>query len=260
MLRGCCTSAAFLIALEQSGLGAAIRQSAWAYPAANVGHIVALTLFAASVAIMDLRMLGAFAATPPASVVRPARRVAMLGLRADGADRLHAVHGRSQPRGHERRVPDQGGADRARRAQRSAGGAALVPALDDMPAFAPLPARVRVAAVALAADLGVGGGLRAADRVFWQSTKPACSWSLYKCSGGKARRSSRRCTGRSHAGVTVHAQAPTIKRPVLQKADVPDGKKHEVVFGMAELPAGVAIGKHSHPGIEQGTVVSGEWC
>jgi quercetin dioxygenase-like cupin family protein len=57
---------------------------------------------------------------------------------------------------------------------------------------------------------------------------------------------------------TVHAQAPTIKRQVLQKADVPDGKKHEVVFGMAELPAGVAIGKHSHPGIEQGTVVSGE--
>jgi len=28
-----------LIALEQSGLGAAIRQSAWAYPAANVGHM-----------------------------------------------------------------------------------------------------------------------------------------------------------------------------------------------------------------------------
>lgn len=70
----------FLIALEQSGLGAAIRQSPWAYPAANVGHIVALTLFAASVAIMDLRLLGAFAATAPASVVRPARRVAMLGL------------------------------------------------------------------------------------------------------------------------------------------------------------------------------------
>ncbi len=38
-----------LIALEQSGLAAAIRQSVWAYPAANVGHIVALTLFAGSV-------------------------------------------------------------------------------------------------------------------------------------------------------------------------------------------------------------------
>ena len=70
----------FLIALEQSGLGAAIRQSSWAYPVANIGHIMALTLFAASVAIMDLRILGAFAGTTPASVVRPARRMAMLGL------------------------------------------------------------------------------------------------------------------------------------------------------------------------------------
>jgi len=58
--------------------------------------------------------------------------------------------------------------------------------------------------------------------------------------------------------VPLYAQAPAIKRSILQKADVPDGKKYEVVFGMAELPAGVAIGKHSHPGIEQGTVVTGE--
>ena len=59
-------------------------------------------------------------------------------------------------------------------------------------------------------------------------------------------------------GGSLQAQQGEIKRTVLQKADVPDGKKHEVVFGMAELPAGVAIGKHSHPGIEQGTVVIGE--
>lgn len=69
-----------LIALEQSGLGAAIRQSAWAYPAANVAHILALTLFAGGVVAMDARLLGAFAAAPAASVVRPARRLAMLGL------------------------------------------------------------------------------------------------------------------------------------------------------------------------------------
>lgn len=69
-----------LIALEQSGLGAAIRQSTWAYPAANVGHILALTLFAGGVVAMDARLLGAFAAAPAASVVRPARRLAMLGL------------------------------------------------------------------------------------------------------------------------------------------------------------------------------------
>jgi len=57
---------------------------------------------------------------------------------------------------------------------------------------------------------------------------------------------------------TVYAQAPAIKRSIMQKADVPDGKKYEVVFGVAELPAGVAIGKHTHPGIEQGTLIEGE--
>ena len=67
----------FLVALEQSGLGAAIRQSVWAYPAANVGHIVGLTLFAGAVAVMDARLLGAFAAAPPADVIRPARRMAI---------------------------------------------------------------------------------------------------------------------------------------------------------------------------------------
>ena len=71
-----------LIALEQSALGAAIRQSTWAYPAANVGHILALTLFAGGVAAMDARLLGAFAATPPAAIVRPARRGSACARRA----------------------------------------------------------------------------------------------------------------------------------------------------------------------------------
>jgi len=71
---------AILIALEQSALGAAIRQSVWIYPAANVGHILALTLLAASVAVMDLRLLGAFRETVPAAVIVPARRLAMLAL------------------------------------------------------------------------------------------------------------------------------------------------------------------------------------
>ena len=69
-----------LIQLEQSGLGSAIRQSSWAYMTANVGHILALMLFIGSVAAMDVRLLGAFAATEPASVIKPARRLAGLGL------------------------------------------------------------------------------------------------------------------------------------------------------------------------------------
>ena len=71
---------AFLLALEQSGIGQAIRQAAWLYPIANTGHILALMLLATSVAVMDLRVLGAFGATAPASVILPARRVSMLGL------------------------------------------------------------------------------------------------------------------------------------------------------------------------------------
>lgn len=55
----------------------------------------------------------------------------------------------------------------------------------------------------------------------------------------------------------VHAQSPGIKRTVLQKVDVPGGQ-YEVVLGMAEIPAGASIGKHLHPGTEQGTVLEGE--
>jgi hypothetical protein len=53
---------AIFVALEQSGLASGIRQSLWLYPAANVGHIVFLFCFAGAIAVMDLRMVGAFAA------------------------------------------------------------------------------------------------------------------------------------------------------------------------------------------------------
>jgi len=69
-----------LVALEGSGVGQAIRQSVWIYPTANVLHIIALVLFAGAVAIMDLRLLGAFSATRPADVIDPARRFAISAL------------------------------------------------------------------------------------------------------------------------------------------------------------------------------------
>jgi hypothetical protein len=78
---------AIFVALEQSGFAAAIRQSLWLYPAANVGHIVFLFCFAGAIAVMDLRMAGAFAATSPGHVLRTARRVAIaafLGLAITG--------------------------------------------------------------------------------------------------------------------------------------------------------------------------------
>jgi hypothetical protein len=74
------TIASYLLALEQSGVGQAIRQSVWIYPAANVAHVVALTIFAGALLVMDLRIVGAFAATRPADVIIPARRAAASAL------------------------------------------------------------------------------------------------------------------------------------------------------------------------------------
>ncbi len=68
---------AVFVALEQSEFAAGIRQSLWAYPVANVGHIVALVCFAGAIAVMDLRMVGLFAATAPGRVLRGARIAAM---------------------------------------------------------------------------------------------------------------------------------------------------------------------------------------
>jgi hypothetical protein len=137
-----------LIALEQSGLGAAIRQSTWVYPTANVGHILALTLFAGSVAAMDARLLGAFAAAPPASIVRPARRAAMLGLLLMAltgsvlftAEASHVAMNRVF---QVKAVLIALGVVNALLAARP-----LDAVLDKLPAFEPLPARVRMAALA----------------------------------------------------------------------------------------------------------------
>src|SRR5258708_13997908 len=68
------------VALEQSSCAAAVRQSLWRYPAANVGHIVALTFFAGAVAVMDVRLLGGLAATSPAFLLARARSFAVAAL------------------------------------------------------------------------------------------------------------------------------------------------------------------------------------
>ena len=74
-------------ALEGSSFAAGIRASPWAYMAANVGHIVALTVFAGAIAIMDVRMAGFLRATNPGEILRKARVVALcafLGLGTTG--------------------------------------------------------------------------------------------------------------------------------------------------------------------------------
>jgi hypothetical protein len=71
---------AIFVALEQSAFAAAIRQSLFLYPLANVGHIVSLFCFAGAVAVMDLRLIGAFAATAPGKLIARTRRFAIGGL------------------------------------------------------------------------------------------------------------------------------------------------------------------------------------
>lgn len=71
---------AIFVALEASALGAAIRQSSWVYMAANVGHILSLMAFAGSIAVIDLRMAGVFAATSPGYILRMARRAAAIAF------------------------------------------------------------------------------------------------------------------------------------------------------------------------------------
>jgi len=60
-------------------------------------------------------------------------------------------------------------------------------------------------------------------------------------------------------GGSLNAQAPTppIKRTILQKVEVP-GTNFEVILGMAELSANANVGRHIHPGPEEGTVTEGE--
>jgi quercetin dioxygenase-like cupin family protein len=57
------------------------------------------------------------------------------------------------------------------------------------------------------------------------------------------------------AGIAV-AQQTGIKRTPLQKLDFPAG--YNTVTAIAEVPAGGAAGRHSHPGAETGYVLEGE--
>ena len=71
---------AIFVAIEGSAFAAVVRQSPYAYMAANVAHILSLMVFFGAVAVMDLRLAGAFSATWPGSIIRKARLVAILGF------------------------------------------------------------------------------------------------------------------------------------------------------------------------------------
>jgi hypothetical protein len=67
-----------LIDLEASGLGLAIRQSVWAYPAANVAHVVGVVLFGGAIAVMDLTLLGVVSSSDRVRIIVGARRWAIV--------------------------------------------------------------------------------------------------------------------------------------------------------------------------------------
>jgi quercetin dioxygenase-like cupin family protein len=51
------------------------------------------------------------------------------------------------------------------------------------------------------------------------------------------------------------AQAPGIKRTLLQRTDV--GNNMEVILGLAEIAPGGSTGRHTHFGVESGYMIAG---
>jgi quercetin dioxygenase-like cupin family protein len=58
------------------------------------------------------------------------------------------------------------------------------------------------------------------------------------------------------SAATAFAQAPAFKRTVLQQVELSMAGR-EAVTAKAELPVGVAAGRHTHPGEEIGYVLEG---
>jgi hypothetical protein len=70
----------FLVSLEQSSLGAAMRESMWLYPAVEVLHILGFVLLVGSIVGFDLRLLGLTRYLPVAPFAYHAVPLAMLGF------------------------------------------------------------------------------------------------------------------------------------------------------------------------------------
>ena len=64
------TPAGPLGALEASGLGQAMRQWLWLYPAVEIVHIAGIGLLFGSIVVLDLRLLGLSRSIPVASLAR----------------------------------------------------------------------------------------------------------------------------------------------------------------------------------------------
>ncbi|MCW0208509.1 MAG: hypothetical protein OJK14_15520 [Achromobacter sp.] len=63
------TGPGWLVALESSGLGGALRQSLWLYPLVEVAHILGFSLLVGAIVAFDLRLMGARALWLPADAL-----------------------------------------------------------------------------------------------------------------------------------------------------------------------------------------------
>jgi|SRR5882672_2015121 len=69
-----------LHAVEATGLGRFMREALWAYPATEALHITGLALLFGSIAIVDLRLIGAGRSIPAAALVAYAVPLSLLGF------------------------------------------------------------------------------------------------------------------------------------------------------------------------------------
>jgi hypothetical protein len=69
-----------LHAVEATGLGRFMREALWAYPATEALHIIGLALLFGSIAIVDLRLIGAGRKVPAAALVSYAVPWSLLGF------------------------------------------------------------------------------------------------------------------------------------------------------------------------------------
>ncbi len=67
-------------AIQESAAGAYVRDSVWLYPSANVTHVLAVLVFFAAVAAMDLRLLGAIRGEPAKALIARLRPLSIAAL------------------------------------------------------------------------------------------------------------------------------------------------------------------------------------
>lgn len=71
---------AFAAWLQATPPAQAIGNSVWLYPAVNVAHVLGIALLFGAIAVLDLRLLGVWRASPINALARPTVRVAGVGL------------------------------------------------------------------------------------------------------------------------------------------------------------------------------------